>query len=247
MPRRPSFRRDTELQNEIRRINKLVQNKQSRIRLQNDGLETVGVDTVKFKEFSSRKDIERYQRQMEKFLDRKAEVTVINQQGTQLSYSEVKEVQKEISKINKGRAKQWDALKDLKFKHRGTDTGNTVAQQADPDRGMGDIRFSEMKPKSFNVNRFASKKQWEQYRQDVLGMGGADEIRRHNELLRENYLLAIHRNLGWEGRDIFSRVSNMPLDEFIKTFYTENNAGISFIYDKLEIQARVNELKNIWV
>jgi hypothetical protein len=245
MPRRPSFRRDTQLQNEVRRINKLVQNKQSRIRTQT-GLEVEGVDTTKYKNFSSRKEINRYLNDMSQFLDRQADFNVQNQKGVSLNYSDIKEVEKEIKRINKRKEEEFDKFKDLPFKHRGVPTGLTVEQQANPVIGMGDIKFADLRKKQFNPHRFESQKQLEKYKEGLFQTHQGDFTRKRNELYKENYLKALHNEFGWEGRHLYEHISSMPLDEFIKLYYTENNANILFVYDEFSRKVRIKELESVW-
>lgn len=245
MPRRPSFRRDTELQAEVRRLNKLVQNKQSRIR-KNKGLEVQDIDTVQYKDFSSRKEIERYQRQMEKFLDRRADFTVENQKGVELRYSEVQEVEKTIRRVNLQKKKQWEQVKDLPYKHRGMPTGLTVADQANPKTGMGDPKFGDLKELQFDPNRFRSKKEFDEFRKNKGRVYSKGWMERMNTLYRDNYVKALENNLGPMSQALRDKISQMSPDEFAKMYYTENNANIDFIYEPLAMKARVAELERVW-
>lgn len=245
MSRRPSFRRDAELQAELRRINKLVQNKQSRIR-KGKSLEVVGVDTVKPTEFESRRDIDRYLKKMSKFLEKKANFTVQNNQGAEIRYSEVQEIEKVIRRVNKQKKQQWDKVKDLPYQHRGVNTGLTVADQANPTVGMGDPKFADFKPLKFNPNRFRSAKEFRDYARDKEKLYGKDWLEKQNELYRNNYIKSMENNLGSPSKELQDHIKNMPLDDFIKQYYTENNAHINFVYDRLAVQARVNELERVW-
>jgi hypothetical protein len=241
VPRRPSFRRDIGLQNEVRRINKLVQNKQSRIRTQ-QGLEVEGVDTTRYNDFSSRKQIEKYLRKMDTFLDRKAEFEVKNERGAKLSYSDVKEAKKEIKRINRQKERAFDQFKDLPYKHRGVPSGTTVGQQADPVLGMGNIRFSDLKKRIFNPQAFESAKQLKKYIESAKNF----DIEKQYRLYKENYLKALHNEFGWEGRHLFNHISNMSLKDFMQEYYTENNADIQFVYDEFARQIRIKELERVW-
>ena len=245
MSRKPSFRRDADLQKEFRRLNKLVQNKQSRLCV-NKGLEVQVVDTVKLKEFNSRKDINKYLKQMNKFLTKKADFKVENKHGANLQYSEVQEVEKTLQRVNKQKKEQWNRVKDLPYMHRGKDTGLTVGQQADPVLGMGDPKYSDFKPMKVNYGRFRTEKEFRQWAREKEDVYTNDWLQRKNELYRDNYIKSMENNLGHASKLVQDHIKTMDLDEFITQFFTENTAHIGFVYDKLTIDVRVEELSKVW-
>lgn len=245
MPRRPSFRRDTDLQNEIRRVNKLVQNKQSRLRV-NKGLEVQDVQTTKPKEFSSRREVNKYLKEMNSFLEKKADFRVTNEKGANLQYSEVQEIERTINRVNKQKREQWDKVKDLDFTHKGQPTGLTVGQQADPTVGIGDPKYQDFKPVKFNIGRFRTEKEFRDWSKEKEKLYDRDWLKRQNELYRDNYIKSMENNLGNASKGLQEHIKNMPLDEFIEKYYTENNAHINFVYDKLAVQSRVQELERVW-
>lgn len=245
MSRRPSFRRDTDLQKEFRRVNKLVQNKQSRLRV-NKGLEVQGETTSKIKEFASRREINNYLTKMNKFLDKKADFRVTNEKGANMQYSEVQEVEKAYRRVNKQKKEQWDKVKDLPYKHRGKDTGLTVAEQANPKTGMGDPKYADLKPVEINYNRFKTEKEFRQFAKEKEQMYDKDWLVRQNELYRDNYIKGMENAMGPASKKLQKHIKNMDLDKFISEYYTENNAHIDFLYDKFAIQTKVKELNKVW-
>lgn len=247
MPRRPSFRRDTDLQNEVRRVNKLVQNKQSRLRTQKE-LEVTSVGTHQYKEFNSRKEINQYLNKMNRFLDRNANFQVENKHGVEMQYRDVMEIEKTHRRVNKDKKRVWDKIKDLPFKHRGKPTELTVEQQANPVVGMKDPRYGDLNELKFNPNRFRSKKEFEDYKHRQMSLYHTDWMNERNELYRKNYMKALDKAMGDSQamRELKKKIMSMPLDDFIQAYYTENNANIRFIYDSVERAARVNELKRVW-
>lgn len=207
------------------------------------------VQTSKFKEFGSRKDIENYLQEMNAFLHNEKEFKVENVHGVDLgSYQDLKKVQKAMNKTNRDKAKLWDMVKDQPFTHRGVPTGVTVAQQKDPVLGMGDVRFSDLEPVKFrDPNTFFSKKEWEDYKKNKMDVYGDGRfVRRLNQLYKENYLKALRDNLGEPSKRLQEHIQNMSMEDFIKMNFTENNASIDFIYDRLTIHARVAELERVW-
>jgi hypothetical protein len=246
MPRRPSFRHDRELQSEVKRINKLVQNKQSRLRRQ-EGLEVTDISTNKYKEFNSRKEINKYLKEMNSFLHNKTDFKVENIHGVEINYSEIKEVEKALKKTNRQKEKLWDSIKDLPFKHRGVPTGLTLAQRKDPILGMGDVRFADLEPVKFNVHSVFSQREWEKKRDKLLKLyGDGKHLQRLNELYKENYITAMRNALGDESKKLQEHIKSMSLEDFMRETFSENNAEITFVYDRLAIQTRVKELERIW-
>jgi hypothetical protein len=248
MPRKPSFRRDVELEEEIRKLNRNVQNKQSRIRMKT-GLETEGFQTVRYDQFNSRKEIEQYKKNMSTFLDKKANFGVMTDGGVMLEYSDVRELEKRIKKVNKRKTSEFDKIKDLPFKVRGQETNITVGQQADPEVGMGDSRFSEFRGLSFNPHRFESNRELKKRidRMDELYKGNF--VQRKQEFLRNNYLKGMEEAglLSMrKGQQIKTWIMEMSATEFNTMFYTESNASINFLYEKIAKKARLEELDHIW-
>jgi hypothetical protein len=246
MPRRPSFRRDSELQSEVRRVNKLVQNKQSRLRRQ-EGLEVTDVSTNKYKEFNSRKEINNYLKEMNAFLHNKKDFKVENVHGVEIKYSEIKEVEKAVRKTNRQKEKLWDSIKDLPFKHRGRPTGLTLAQRKDPIVGMGDVRFADLENVKFNVHSVFTPRDWEKKRDKLLKLyGDGNYLQRLNELYKANYITAMQNALGEDSKKLQQHIRNMSLEDFMRETFSENNAEITFVYDRLAIKTRVQELERIW-
>jgi hypothetical protein len=246
MSRRPSFRRDRELQDEVRRINKLVQNKQSRLRRQ-EGLEVTNVATNKYKEFNSRKEINKYLTEMNAFLHNKKDFKVENVHGVEINYSEIKEVEKAVRKTNRQKEKLWDNIKDLPFKHRGVPTGLTLAQRKDPILGMGDVRFADLEPVKFNVHSVFTQRDWEKKKTKLLKLyGEGNYLQKLNELYKENYITAMQNALGDDSKKLQQHIKSMSLEDFMRETFSENNADINFVYDRLAIKTRVQELERIW-
>lgn len=242
MPRRPSFRRDTDLQREIRRINRNVQNKKSRIRV-DLGLEVIGTETVKFKEFSSRREINSYIKKMSKFLDRKADPTLTNLKGAELKRSVVKQAKKEIDRINKLKMEERQKYENEPFLDRGKPTGLTIAE-----RGLfGDNRYSELKPLKFNPHRFRDNKELKEWLGLKKKIYKGDFIARKNELYRQNYMTALTNVFGKSAtKELRREIENMELDEFTKKYYQENLADINFIYDFQEAMVKLNTIKDLF-
>lgn len=246
MRRRPSFRRDTELHREIRRINKLVQNKQSRLRV-NKGLEVVDIETKKVSEFNSRREINKYLKQMQRFLERNADFRVVNEKGATLQYSEIQDIEKTIARVNRQKKAMWDRVKNLPYLHKGQPTGLTVGQQADPEIGIGDPKYEDFKPIKFNAGRFRTEQEFKKWAEEKRELYKGNYLQKQYELYRENYIKSLENNLGNASKHLQEIIRNMPLDDFIIKYYTENNAHIDFVYDQLAVNTRVRELERIWL
>lgn len=242
MSRRPNFRRDDQLKEQIRKLNRNVQNKQSRIRT-GFGLEVQGVETVKFKDFNSRREIESYIRQMNKFLKRDSKVEVTNSKGATLDLSLVKKAKKQIDRVNKIKEQAYNELMKEPFLDRGKPTGMTIAE-----RGMfGDRRFVDFTPLTFNVEKFRSNKELKNFVKKKDKTYKGDFIQRKNELYQRNFQKALENVFGRFGsRKLRKIVRNMDNADFIKLYYQENLADIDFIYDFMETQIKKMELEELF-
>lgn len=207
------------------------------------GLEVIGADTVKFKEFQSRREIESYIKKMSKFLDRKSDPSLTNLKGAELKRSVVKQAKKEIDRINQLKQAERDKYGNEPFLDRGQPTGLTIAE-----RGLfGDNRYSELKPLKFNPHRFRDNKELKEWLGLKKKIYKGDFIQRRNELYKDNYLTALINVFGKaETKALRKEINNLPLDEFIKKYYQENLADINFIYDFQEAMVKLNTIKDLF-
>lgn len=252
MPRRPNFRSQGSpneyYQSELKRLNKLVQNKQSRIRTRK-GVETIGIETKKISDIPSLKEFDRYFKEMNQFLERKANFKVQTSKGVELDYSDLHEYEKTIKRVNRAKEREWNRIKGEPFRHRGIDTGLTVEQVADPVFGIGDPRFSEYEKLRYNPDRWRSKQEFERDLAKRKDLYKGDWLKRKNLIYKQHYLDSFERKIGLrspKATALFQTIQEMDIDEFIKVFRTENNAHIDFIYDDLEIEGKIQELERIW-
>jgi hypothetical protein len=249
MARRPNFRSDGDLQKEFRRVNKLVQNKQSKLRRQ-EGLETVGVSTQKYKEFGSRKEINSYLKNMEKFLHNKVDFDVTNAHGVQDHYSEIKKLERGIKKTNRDKEKLWDKVKDLPYLHKGVPLGEgiTVGMMRDPVVGMGLSRFADLDPTNIQPFwQFENKRDWENYKNKKIELHGDGEfLNKLNELYKDNYIKGLQKELGVSSKKLQQHIRDMSMEDFMIRSFSENNAHLHFIYDEMEHAAILAELMDLW-
>ena len=215
----------------------------------NKGLHVEGINTQKYKEFDSRRDIERYVKSMKQFLDRNADFKVSNNNGASMQYSEIQEIEKRVISVNKQKKKQWNMVKDQQYKHNGHATNLTVEQQADPSFGIGDPHYAVFKPVELNYQRFRSEKEFRDWAQEKKQVWTNDYMKRVNEMYKESYLKALENvfsDLGDEYTKLRKHINDMPMSEFINRYYTENLADIDFVYDKIEARKKLKQLHKTW-
>jgi hypothetical protein len=113
---------------------------------------------------------------------------------------------------------------------------------------MGDVRFADLEPVTpRDPNSFFSKKEWEKYQKQKMEVyGEGNYLKKLNDLYKENYIKAMQNALGNESKKLQDYIRKMPMDKFMREAFTENNAHINFVYDRLSIKARVQELERVW-
>jgi hypothetical protein len=248
MPKRHKVRVTNELQDEIRKLNRQVVKKKSYLKT------TYGImtetHTRQITEFDYKTDLTAYKNEMKKFLNRnfnREKTHLRNKEGKLFPINEVKEIKKEIARVNRLKEKERKKVEALQVYHRGKLRG-TVGQV----QGAGDDRLDRFAPLKFNLDRFRSVKEFKKYVSNIKEVFEGNFILSQDETYRESYIKSLKNKFGddpeFEGdiNRIIKKVSSMGIDEYMHFYYTKTFTKLGFIYDKTDARKKLNAMLNDW-
>ena len=111
---------------------------------------------------------------------------------------------------------------------------------------MGDTRYNEFKPKKFNFNRFRSEKELKEYEKRLKKKIDPKYYAKKTKRYKANYIRGLKNIFGKMGKKLISKVKSMDDDEFMTLYYTEDIANIDFMYEFMDVMAKLSELEMIF-
>ena len=241
MPRQSKIRFKRGEQEELRRLNKSVSNKKSRLKRE-FGVE-MDISTRPVSSFTSRKELNAYKEEMRAFTNPNAHRYVKNDKGVSMPRNLLNQINRELKRVNRLKDQQLKRIKDQPFTDRGKPTPMTVGQQ---NSFMGDPRYDNFRKLKFNPNRFNNVKEAEQYMK-FLKSYTPKQLAEWNERYKQNYIKAIDNVFGSTlAGDLIDHIKKMDTKEFIDLYYSENIADIGFIYDFIALREKMSALKGVF-
>jgi hypothetical protein len=224
-------------------LNKRVSNKKSRYRT-GKGIELSPlIQTKNPSEFTSRKEVEKYIRDMERFIDRKTQY-VQNDKKNIFTTESVKKYYKEIDRINKIKEKEYNRVHMLETQIKGEKLGSTVAESI---RFGGQNLFPNLKPLTGSLNRFSSEQELLQTVENRFKKGyfRGNFIKRADRQYKENYIQSLETAFGSKSAHLQKAFKKMTLNDFMKVYYeTLGEVDIEYNYDDTEIaDTRINTIE----
>lgn len=237
------FKLTAKQQAEIRRLNKSVSNKKSRIKKE-FGVE-LQIKTKPVKEFGSRKEYNEFVKQSKKFIDRRNFRYVKNPHGVVLRREEYEQIKKDVEKINRRNKRKLNKIDKKTFTSRGKKTDTRVIDR----RLMLDPRYDYLRDMDF-------KKRWQtlQTAQDVENYAEKAANRARDEyeletqnLFKNNYIKSLQNVFGSNANAIIDKVNEMSPEEFEQLYLTEDIVDFDFNYDdQIEVDSKLGYLNMIF-
>jgi hypothetical protein len=224
LPRESSIRvrnKDKEL---IKKLNARVYSKKSRLKKKDlfPDIETKGIT-----EFETRKEFNAYVKEMERFTSRQTQFTR-NEKGATLPLGLLENIEKEIERINRQKAKRKEKIGKMQYKFAGEETGVEVRENI---QFIQRKKFESLAPLKFDPNRYKTDKELQEHLEYIRKAHKGDFFKKKDILYRDNYLLAIERVHGSESK-LYKIVEKMPITKFIHFYYTENLAEMIYVYEE---------------
>ena len=237
------FKLSTKQQTEVRRLNKSISNKKSRIKKE-FGVE-LQIKTKPIKEFGSRKEYNEFVKQSKKFIDRRNFRYVKNPHGVVLRREEYEQIKKDVEKINRRNKRKLNKIDKKTFTSRGKKTDTRVIDR----RLMLDPRYDYLRDMDF-------KKRWQtlQTAQDVENYAEKAANRARDEyeletqnLFKNNYIKSLQNVFGSNANAIIEKVNEMSPEEFEQLYLTEDIVDFDFNYDdQIEVDSKLGYLNMIF-
>lgn len=237
------FKLSAKQQAEVRRLNKSISNKKSRIKKE-FGVE-LQIKTKTVKEFGSRKEYNEFVKQSKKFIDRRNFRYVKNPHGVVLRREEYEQIKKDVEKINRRNKRKLNKIDKKTFTSRGKKTDTRVIDR----RLMLDPRYDYLRDMDF-------KKRWQtlQTAQDVENYAEKAANRARDEyeletqnLFKNNYIKSLQNVFGSNANAIIDKVNEMSPEEFEQLYLTEDIVDFDFNYDdQIEVDSKLGYLNMIF-
>lgn len=240
MPKRHKF---TIRNKDVERLKKLqISARRKKRRLSNLFDVDVDVEIKPITSFESRQEFNKYISQLETFTDHSNFRYVKNEQGLVITRERYNKIKQEVAQVNRENKKRLRKIEKKKFKSRGKETDEKVRDR----KLMGDTRYNEFKPKKFNFNRFRSEKELNDYEKSLKQKTDPKFYDKKAKRYKDNYITGLKNVFGKMANKLISKVKTMDTDEFMNLYYTEDIANINFMYEFMDVMAKLSELEMIF-
>lgn len=169
--------------------------------------------------------------------------TVTNAYGVRIPKSELEEFEKLVERANRKRSRMLNEEKNLMFLSNGKSTGRKLAESKIL---MGKTSDFVLAPKSKNIDRFQSKKEFNRYKENLIKVTDRNYIKERVKLYRENYIKGMYRQMGThiDGeklKQIEKNLRSMTPTQFRRFAQQEEAATFEYIYSPIEAQNRAKK------
>jgi hypothetical protein len=242
MPRRYNIRvRDKDI-DLIENLNKRVSKKKSNIYTryrQRLDIETKGIG-----DFSTREQLNKYVREMNKFLDRSNPEYRFTrtETGVTLRQDTLGEIQRLIKKVNKTKDTQFEKYKHLPFLVDKKPSDMSVKQYHEVVKNRN---FEQFRHLTFDPNRYRTEGEaqahLEKLKRAYKGNWWQNDAREY----KENYIKGLERQFAGvpQLRQLIKKVERTSIKKLLELQYTTDEGKIKFMYEPQEIEFL---FKKIW-
>lgn len=248
MPRKPNIKwrkSDAEkLETEIKRFNKKIYNTRQRHPELKDILPKTITKADKLQminEFKNapRSEFKKTLNSLNRFLRPGAEQAVKSMTGNTVTKWEKREIGLKVGQINRQRTIERAKMENLDATSQGKPLGLKRGQ-------MGSERMNALKPKKYNFDKIKGGKEWEKFKDTIEKQASYNYMNDKLEQYKANYLKGLDDVFGEYAKDIKAIIEKLPPELVNETYFKEQEASISFIYDMQEMNIKLDILSNIW-
>jgi hypothetical protein len=111
---------------------------------------------------------------------------------------------------------------------------------------MGNTRTNELKPKQYDFNKIKGGKEWKLFVESVEKQVKSSYNDEKKQQYKDNYIKGLIRIFGDNANDLIETISKIPADKVVNIFYSDQEATIDFIYDPIELSAKLDVLTDLW-
>lgn len=205
----------------------------------------------------TRQDLKRELNALKRFTDRKnvigydkegnlVGITTIsdNKYNTKITDWQNKEINRRLPTINKRREERLNRLKERDVKSRGKEQGYKKGHL-----GFGRAELLELSPMEGLTPGMSAPSLKMKYRA-ILLESQKTYFTDKDYRTKENYIKGLHDNFSSKDvKEIAKRIKEMPIDEFLEIFHTDNEAKFEGLYapNEREYKKYLNSLKAVWL
>jgi len=192
----------------------------------------------KFKEMP-RSEFNKKLTSLERFSVKGAEKEIVSKTGNRVTKWEKKEVGLKVAQVNRAKTVERKAVEQMEATSRGESLGMKRGE-------MGSERLNELKPKKFNFDKIRGGKEWEKFKESVDKLASPEARNERMETYKKNYITGVERVYGDYAKDLINMLKEIPAEDIVKMYYSEQEATITFHYDPQEMQTKLDIITNIW-
>ena len=253
MSRKHKIRWKESDQQELKKAVKNFNAKLDRIAKKNPEIKNALPDRASVKQLkeliNTRQDLIREINSLKRFnktrgFDPDKEIVTYGQYNIKITKWQRNEINRRVAVINRRRKERLEALEQTEVTSRGEEQGYTRGQL-----GMGRAEMVELLPMKGltpGMNQTEVKKKYK----NILIQSQSDFFTLKDFRCKANYIKGLRDNFS-EGdiKDIIKEIEDMPLDEFLKTFNSDNDAKFEGLYapNQREYGKYVKSLKAVWL
>jgi hypothetical protein len=247
MPRKPPIKwreSDAEkLAREIERFNAKIY----RTRNRHPELKSILPETIKKEDkqkliqelrAQTRSEFNKAIKSLERFSRKGAEQAITSKTGNTVTKWEKREVGIKVAQINRERTRQRKIAENMEVTSRGQSVGMKRGE-------MGSERMNELRPKKFNFDKIKGGKEWEKFKASVDRQASYEDKLEKMETYKRNYLKGLDSYGGYADH-IKAIVEGLPAELVVEIYYKEQEATITFHYEKQDMDAKLDVLERIW-
>jgi hypothetical protein len=223
-------------------LNKRVSNKKSRYRREK-GIElNPHIQTVKPSDFTSRKELEKYVRSMERFLDRKTQY-VQNNNKKIFTTETVRKYEKEVERINKIKEREYQRIQNLETQIKGKKLDMTVGERMEK---APKSLFPNLTKLTGGLDRFSSEKELKQTIKNQFQEGyfKGNFIKRADRQYKQNFIQSLETVFGGKSAHLRKKLNGLSLTDFMNVYY-ETTGTIDIDYNYEESESNESKLKTL--
>lgn len=192
-------------------------------------------------DIKTRKDFNNKIREIRRFLDKGAEKPVTTASGKKTTKYELNELRIKTNAINRKRKQRLAEVQEKEVVVGSRKMGYKRGE-------MGSIRENELKPKVFNPDKIKPGKEWDAFVNSVEKQFKERYFSEKDELFKANYIKGLMSEFG-DDEDVLEMIElirKFSAEQVVEIFFSNQDASIDFIYDKLELAAKWERLQEVW-
>lgn len=238
---------------ELKRAVRNFNSKLDRIAKKNPEIKNALPDKASVKQLreliNTRQDLQREINSLKRFnkkrgFDKDKDLVTYGDYNIQMTKWQRSEINRRVAVINRRRKERLEALEGIEVTSRGEAQGFTRGEY-----GIGKAEFLELSPMQ-GLTPGMNQRDLNKKFQNVLIQSQSDFYTLKDYRAKANYITGLKQNFNEEDvKEIIEKIESMPLDEFLNTFNSDNDAKFEGLYapNQKQYGKYVRSLKAVWI